>query len=363
MEVEASSLAICAAECRSPPAESANSQFISEHPPQATPELPVAHAQSTPDDSKPEDVVCHDNSAFQPSSEGNANAPPELPSASAEPNAAETPDTSNKHAGKYRLIRTIGKGNFAKVKLAIHMATGVEVAIKIINKTKMDSTLLKRLKREIAIMKLTNHPNIVRLLEIIENEDVLCLVMEYASGGEIFDYLVSNGRMREKEARAKFRQLLSAIQYCHSKRIVHRDLKAENILLDSNLNVKVADFGLANMFEYDQRLTTFCGSPPYAAPELFLGIPYYGPGVDIWSLGVILFTLVLGHLPFDARDLRELRMKIIGLNYTIPRGAVSLECEALLRKMLVLDPKDRSSLKVSMSDILLFCPVVFVTTK
>ncbi|THD25517.1 MAP/microtubule affinity-regulating kinase 4 [Fasciola hepatica] len=263
--------------------------------------------------------------------------------------SVSTVDTKS-NVGKYRLLRTIGKGNFAKVKLAIHMATGVEVAIKIINKTVMDSTLLKRLKREITIMKVTNHPNIVRLLEIIENEDVLCLVMEYASGGEIFDYLVANGKMREKEARMKFRQLLSAIQYCHSKRIVHRDLKAENILLDRNLNVKVADFGLANHFDYDQRLTTFCGSPPYAAPELFLGIPYYGPGVDVWSLGVILFTLVLGHLPFDARDIRELRSKILGLHYTIPKGAISPECEALLRKMLVLDPKDRSSLKVLMQD-------------
>ncbi|CAH8444363.1 unnamed protein product [Schistosoma turkestanicum] len=256
----------------------------------------------------------------------------------------------NSNVGKYRLLRTIGKGNFAKVKLAIHMATGVEVAIKIINKTVMDNTLLKRLKREITIMKVTNHPNIVKLLEIIENEDVLCLVMEYASGGEIFDYLVANGKMCEKKARVKFRQLLSAMQYCHAKRIVHRDLKAENILLDQNLNVKVADFGLANLFECDQRLTTFCGSPPYAAPELFLGIPYYGPSVDIWSLGVILFTLVLGHLPFDARDLRELRSKILGLHYTIPRGAVSPECDALLRKMLVLDPKDRSSLKSLMLD-------------
>ncbi|KAK4472459.1 hypothetical protein MN116_003710 [Schistosoma mekongi] len=256
----------------------------------------------------------------------------------------------NSNVGKYRLLRTIGKGNFAKVKLAIHMATGVEVAIKIINKTVMDSTLLKRLKREITIMKMTNHPNIVKLLEIIENEDVLCLVMEYASGGEIFDYLVANGKMCEKKARVKFRQLLSAMQYCHAKRIVHRDLKAENILLDKNLNVKVADFGLANTFECDQRLTTFCGSPPYAAPELFLGIPYYGPSVDIWSLGVILFTLVLGHLPFDARDLRELRSKILGLHYSIPRGAVSPECDTLLRKMLILDPKDRSSLKSLMLD-------------
>lgn len=342
MEVEASSLAICAAECRSP-LESADPGVVSENIPGVSTDVPVAHAEPT-DDSKP------NSSAILQLSEEKPTASPQSPSLPPEPRTVATKDTLSKTTGKYRLVRTIGKGNFAKVKLAIHMSTGVEVAIKIINKTRMDATLLRRLRREITIMKITNHPNIVRLLEIIENEDVLCLVMEYASGGEIFDYLVSNGRMREKEARAKFRQLLSAIQYCHSKRIVHRDLKAENILLDTNLNVKVADFGLANMFQYDCRLSTFCGSPPYAAPELFLGIPYYGPSVDIWSLGVILFTLVLGHLPFDARDLRELRLKIIGLNYTIPRGAVSPECETLLKKILVLDPQDRPSLKMMMQD-------------
>lgn len=252
--------------------------------------------------------------------------------------------------GKYKLLRTIGTGNFAKVKLAVHMTTGAEVAVKIINKNAMNKNLQEKLTREISILKATNHPNIIKLLEIIENQDVLCLVTEYASGGEIFDYLVANGRMREREARIKFRQLISAIQYCHAKRIVHRDLKAENILLDCNLNVKVADFGFANTFKSDQKLSTFCGSPPYAAPELFLGINYYGPGVDIWSLGVILFTLVIGHLPFDAGDLRELRNKILSVQYTIPKGSISLDLERLLRKMLVLDPRDRFSLQALMSD-------------
>nr|CAH8828634.1 unnamed protein product [Trichobilharzia regenti] len=333
MEVDASSMATCAPEVFDIASTLVNVEEVTE---KQSFEVPA----STPDVVPVAEPVNHD------AEPGTISKTPETVTS----DPVVVPPVVNNNVGKYRLLRTIGKGNFAKVKLAIHMATGVEVAIKIINKTVMDNTLLKRLKREITIMKVTNHPNIVKLLEIIENEDVLCLVMEYASGGEIFDYLVANGKMREKEARIKFRQLLSAMQYCHAKRIVHRDLKAENILLDQNLNVKVADFGLANTFEYDQRLTTFCGSPPYAAPELFLGIPYYGPGVDIWSLGVILFTLVLGHLPFDARDLRELRSKILGLHYTIPRGSVSPECDALLRKMLVLDPKDRSSLKSLMQD-------------
>ncbi|VUZ38677.1 unnamed protein product [Hymenolepis diminuta] len=257
---------------------------------------------------------------------------------------------TRRNVGKYKLVRTIGKGNFAKVKLAIHMATGVEVAIKIIKKQNLDWTVNDRLKREVNILQKLNHPNIVRLLEIIENDEVICLVQEYANGGEIFDYLVAHGKMDEKEARAKFRQLVSAIDYCHSKNIVHRDLKAENILLDSELNVKVADFGLANTFVPDQKLTTFCGSPPYAAPELFLGIRYHGPGVDVWSMGVLLFTLVVGHLPFDATDLRELRTKILTVRYNLGKNEVSSDLLALLKKMLVLDPRDRYSLRAIMND-------------
>jgi len=253
------------------------------------------------------------------------------------------------HIGKYRLLKTIGKGNFAKVKLAKHIPTGKEVAIKIIDKTQLNPGSLQKLFREVRIMKTLDHPNIVKLYQVIETEKTLYLVMEYASGGEVFDYLVLHGRMKEKEARAKFRQIVSAVQYCHQKKIIHRDLKAENLLLDSEMNIKIADFGFSNEFVPGNKLDTFCGSPPYAAPELFQGKKYDGPEVDVWSLGVILYTLVSGSLPFDGSTLRELRERVLRGKYRIP-FYMSTDCENLLKKFLVLNPSRRASLEVIMKD-------------
>uniref|UniRef100_A0A8C5NDW3 non-specific serine/threonine protein kinase n=1 Tax=Gouania willdenowi TaxID=441366 RepID=A0A8C5NDW3_GOUWI len=237
------------------------------------------------------------------------------------------------HVGNYRLLKTIGKGNFAKVKLARHILTGREV----------------RLFREVRIMKILNHPNIVKLFEVIETERTLYLVMEYASGGEVFDYLVAHGRMKEKEARAKFRQIVSAVQYCHQKHIVHRDLKAENLLLDADMNIKIADFGFSNEFTLGNKLDTFCGSPPYAAPELFQGKKYDGPEVDVWSLGVILYTLVSGSLPFDGQNLKELREHVLRGKYRIP-FYMSTDCENLIKRFLVLNPAKRGTLEQIMKD-------------
>ncbi|XP_074547240.1 serine/threonine-protein kinase MARK1 [Halichoeres trimaculatus] len=253
------------------------------------------------------------------------------------------------HVGNYRLLKTIGKGNFAKVKLARHTLTGREVAIKIIDKTQLNPTSLQKLFREVSVMKILNHPNVVKLFEVIETEKTLYLVMEYASGGEVFDYLVAHGRMKEKEARAKFRQIVSAVEYCHQKRIVHRDLKAENLLLDADMNIKIADFGFSNEFTLGSKLDTFCGSPPYAAPELFQGKKYDGPEVDVWSLGVILYTLVSGSLPFDGQNLKELRERVLRGKYRIP-FYMSTDCENLLKKLLVLNPSKRGSLQQIMKD-------------
>ncbi|XP_055495690.1 serine/threonine-protein kinase MARK1 isoform X3 [Leucoraja erinacea] len=271
------------------------------------------------------------------------------------------------HIGNYRLLKTIGKGNFAKVKLARHVLTGREVAVKIIDKTQLNPTSLQKLPgspcpglptvdsritklfREVRIMKILNHPNIVKLFEVIETEKTLYLIMEYASGGEVFDYLVAHGRMKEKEARAKFRQIVSSVEYCHQKCIVHRDLKAENLLLDADMNIKIADFGFSNEFTIGSKLDTFCGSPPYAAPELFQGKKYDGPEVDVWSLGVILYTLVSGSLPFDGQNLKELRERVLRGKYRIP-FYMSTDCENLLKKLLVLNPAKRGSLEQIMKD-------------
>uniref|UniRef100_A0A8B9JUD8 non-specific serine/threonine protein kinase n=1 Tax=Astyanax mexicanus TaxID=7994 RepID=A0A8B9JUD8_ASTMX len=247
------------------------------------------------------------------------------------------------HIGNYRLLKTIGKGNFAKVKLARHILTGRE------NAFLTCIFFLPQLFREVRIMKGLNHPNIVQLFEVIETEKTLYLIMEYASGGEVFDYLVAHGRMKEKEARAKFRQIVSAVHYCHQKNIVHRDLKAENLLLDADSNIKIADFGFSNEFTLGNKLDTFCGSPPYAAPELFQGKKYDGPEVDIWSLGVILYTLVSGSLPFDGQNLKELRERVLRGKYRVP-FYMSTDCEGILRRFLVLNPTKRCTLEQIMKD-------------
>ncbi|CAG0879385.1 unnamed protein product [Darwinula stevensoni] len=245
--------------------------------------------------------------------------------------------------GLYELEKTIGKGNFAIVKCAMHMIAKCRVAIKIVNKMKLDEENMKKILREIEIIKLLRHPHIIRLYQVMETEKMLYLVMEYASNGEIFDYLVANTRMTEPEARCKFREIVSAIDYCHRKRIVHRDIKAENLLLDHNMSIKIADFGFSNFYEPGAKLRTWCGSPPYAAPELFEGRDYDGPKADIWSLGIVLYVLVCGALPFDGNTLHSLRQKVLCGKFRVPYF-MSSDCENLLRNMLVVDPEKRYNL-------------------
>ncbi|XP_031619529.1 serine/threonine-protein kinase SIK3 homolog isoform X2 [Contarinia nasturtii] len=246
--------------------------------------------------------------------------------------------------GYYELEKTIGKGNFAVVKLASNIVTKSKVAIKIIDKTCLDDDNLAKTYREISILKLLRHPHITRLYEVMESKNMIYLVTEYAPRGEIFDHLVANGRMKEEEAARVFAQTVSAVEYCHNKGVVHRDLKAENVLLDNDMNIKLADFGFSNTFVQNTYLKTWCGSPPYAAPEVFLGLEYDGPRADIWSLGVVLYVLVCGALPFDGATLHDLRSMVVSGKFRIP-FFMSQDCEHLIRHMLVVEPEKRYTLK------------------
>ncbi|XP_069728513.1 serine/threonine-protein kinase SIK1 [Phaenicophaeus curvirostris] len=242
--------------------------------------------------------------------------------------------------GFYDIERTLGKGNFAVVKLARHRVTKTQVAIKIIDKTRLDPSNLEKIYREVQIMKLLNHPHIIKLYQVMETKDMLYIVTEFAKNGEMFDHLTSNGHLSESEARKKFWQILSAVEYCHSHHIVHRDLKTENLLLDANMNIKLADFGFGNFYKSGEPLSTWCGSPPYAAPEVFEGKEYEGPHLDIWSLGVVLYVLVCGSLPFDGPNLPTLRQRVLEGRFRIPYF-MSEDCETLIRRMLVVDPTKR----------------------
>ncbi|XP_059955692.1 serine/threonine-protein kinase SIK1 isoform X2 [Mesoplodon densirostris] len=189
-------------------------------------------------------------------------------------------------------------------------------------------------------MKLLNHPHIIKLYQVMETKDMLYIVTEFAKNGEMFDYLTSTGHLSESEARKKFWQILSAVEYCHSHNIVHRDLKTENLLLDGNMDIKLADFGFGNFYKPGEPLSTWCGSPPYAAPEVFEGKEYEGPQLDIWSLGVVLYVLVCGSLPFDGPSLPALRQRVLEGRFRIP-FFMSRDCETLIRRMLAVDPTKR----------------------
>lgn len=227
----------------------------------------------------------------------------------------------------YELLDTIGEGSHAKVKLGRHLPTGTEVAIKIIRRRGVHRTQRHGLQEARCMLGL-RHPNIVQLFQVIDTEDSLFLVMEHASRGDLWDYLELHGRMAEGAARRTFRQLVSAVHYCHDKGVIHRDVKPQNVLLDINMNARLADFSMSTPFD-GSKLSTFCGSPLYAAPELFQGRDYDGPPVDIWSLGVVLYEMVTGTTPFKGQDLMQLVQQIQRGLYSVP-PFLTIELQHLL---------------------------------
>lgn len=247
--------------------------------------------------------------------------------------------------GHYILGNTLGTGTFGKVKIGEHQLTKHKVAVKILNRQKIRSLdVVGKIRREIQNLKLFRHPHIIKLYQVISTPTDIFMIMEYVSGGELFDYIVKNGKLQEHEARRFFQQIISGVDYCHRHMIVHRDLKPENLLLDHNRHVKIADFGLSNMMLDGEFLRTSCGSPNYAAPEVISGKLYAGPEVDIWSCGVILYALLCGTLPFDDEHVPTLFRKIKSGIFAIPeylnKNVISLLCQ-----MLQVDPLKRATIE------------------
>lgn len=243
---------------------------------------------------------------------------------------------------RYEFLENLGKGTYGTVKRA-RDKQGKEVAIKSIRKDRIkDEQDMLHIRRETEIMSSLCHPHIISISEVFENSSKIVIVMEYASQGDLYDYISERQRLSEQEARRFFRQIVSAVQYCHANGIVHRDLKLENILLDENKNVKIADFGLSNIFHSDSYLQTYCGSPLYASPEIVNGRPYNGPEVDSWSLGVLLYILVHGCMPFDGQDYKKLVTQISCGAYKEPNHP-SDAC-GLIRWLLMVNPERRATL-------------------
>ncbi|CAF1116942.1 unnamed protein product [Adineta steineri] len=254
------------------------------------------------------------------------------------------PARTSQNVGPYLLQKTLGKGQTGLVKLGVHYLTGEKVAIKIVNREALSESVLMKVEREIAIMKLIEHPHVLRLYDVYESRKYLYLILEHVAGGELFDYLVKKGRLTPKEARKFFRQIISALDFCHSHMICHRDLKPENLLLDDKMNIRVADFGMASLQVEGSFLETSCGSPHYACPEVIKGEKYDGRKADVWSCGVILYALLVGALPFDDDNLRQLLEKVKKGVFHIPHF-VPADCQQLLRGMIEVDPNKRLTLE------------------
>ncbi|XP_038569431.1 maternal embryonic leucine zipper kinase [Micropterus salmoides] len=245
----------------------------------------------------------------------------------------------------YEVYETIGSGGFAKVKLGRHILTGEKVAIKIMNKKDLGEDL-PRVKVEIEAMKNLSHQHVCRLYHVIETSTQIFMVLEYCPGGELFDYIIAKDRLSEEETRVFFRQIVSAMAYVHSQGYAHRDLKPENLLIDEDHNLKLIDFGLCAKPKggLGYELMTCCGSPAYAAPELIQGKSYIGSEADVWSMGVLLFALLCGYLPFDDDNCMVLYRKIARGKYDNPQW-LSPGSILLLNQMMQVDPKRRLTVR------------------
>ncbi|KAI4308649.1 hypothetical protein L6164_031705 [Bauhinia variegata] len=253
--------------------------------------------------------------------------------------------------GKYEIGRTIGEGTFAKVKFAQNTETGESVAMKVLDRSSIiKHKMVDQIKREISIMKLVRHPYIVRLHEVLASRAKIYIILEFITGGELFDKIVHHGRLSEAESRRHFQQLIDGVDYCHTKGVYHRDLKPENLLLDSQGNIKISDFGLSALPEQGVSiLRTTCGTPNYVAPEVLSHKGYNGAVADVWSCGVTLYVLMAGYLPFDELDLTTLYNKIERAEFTCPAW-FPVGAKSLIHRMLDPNPETRITIEQIRSD-------------
>ncbi|TYI80051.1 hypothetical protein E1A91_D05G064400v1 [Gossypium mustelinum] len=252
--------------------------------------------------------------------------------------------------GKYEMGRLLGKGTFAKVYYAKELKSGESVAIKVINKAEVKKEgMMEQIKREISVTRLVRHPNVVELKEAMATKTKIFFVMEYVRGGELFAK-VFKGKLKEEAARKYFQQLISAVDFCHSRGVSHRDLKPENLLLDENEDLKISDFGLSALPEQlrnDGLLHTQCGTPAYVAPEVLRKKGYDGSKADIWSCGVILYVLLAGFLPFQDENIMKMYRKVFKAEFEFPLW-FSTESKRLISKLLVADPERRIAIPAIM---------------
>ena len=247
--------------------------------------------------------------------------------------------------GHYIVKQTIGSGTFSKVKLGVNRTTNQKVAIKLLDKSKIvEKDDLERIIREMKIYKEINHPNVIKVFEMLDTNKFYMIIMEFYERGELFNYIVENERLKEEETAYFFYQIINGIEYIHNKGIAHRDLKPENLLLDKEKKLKIIDFGLSNFFDGKNYLSTPCGSPCYASPEMVAGNKYDGFKIDIWAIGIILYACLCGYLPFEDDDNDILFKKILQCKLDYPRYLSKLSKD-IMNKILVTDPNKRITIE------------------
>eukprot|EP00742_Colponemidia_sp_Colp-10_P004662 GILJ01004973.1.p1 GENE.GILJ01004973.1~~GILJ01004973.1.p1 ORF type:complete len:817 (+),score=151.65 GILJ01004973.1:177-2627(+) len=245
----------------------------------------------------------------------------------------------------YTFGKLLGKGAFGKVNQGTQKLTGETVAIKMIDKSAIrDGMAKRRIMQEVTILKRLVHPNLIRLYEVIESSKHIILVMEYAGGGDLLTYVRSRGKLQEAESKRIFKQLVRGVEYCHSRSVIHRDIKLENVLLDEFGDVKLADFGVSAVCKVGKKLLEHCGTPSYIAPEIILDRGYEGLPVDVWSMGVVLFAMTCGHVPFKGENMIDLQRKIVKGKFVMPEH-LSADAKDLFPRLLNVDPTKRISIE------------------